>query len=123
MSKPDLPNLILAGFMGTGKSTVGPIVARALDMPFLDTDRLIEQQSGLPVSEIFARHGEPAFRVLEHEACHIVAAGASHVVAIGGGALLDPTSRTVLEATGVIVLLTCRSDVLVERLRESALRG
>lgn len=119
----DEPNLILAGFMGTGKSTVGRIVADVLGRLFVDTDRLIEQDAGLSVSEIFARHGEPAFRALEREACLRVARVASHVAAIGGGALLDPSSKNALEATGVVVLLTCHPDVLIERLRGSAGRG
>lgn len=119
----DRSNLILAGFMGTGKSTIGPIAARTLRRAFVDTDQLIEQQVGQHVSEIFARHGERTFRALEREVCRRVAGSVAQVVAIGGGALLDPGNRTALEATGVVVLLTCRPDVLVERLRESARRG
>lgn len=117
------PNLILAGFMGTGKSTVGPILARIMDRTFMDTDSLIEQEAGLPVSEIFASRGEAAFRALEAAACRLVGESAGLVVAVGGGALLDARNRAALEATGVLVLLSCQAPALVQRLRESAERG
>ena len=117
------PNLVLAGFMGTGKSTVGPILARMLDRTFVDTDRVIEQDAHLTVSEVFARHGEAAFRALECDVCTQVAESAGLVVAVGGGALLDQRNRAALEATGVLVMLTCRTESLVQRLRESGERG
>lgn len=117
------PNLILVGFMGTGKSTVGPIVAQMMGRPFVDTDMLIEQEAGLSVSEIFALRGEAAFRVLESAACCKVANRDGLVVAIGGGALLDPRNLEILQGTGVLVLLSCETGVLVQRLTASAARG
>jgi shikimate kinase len=119
----NLPNLVLAGFMGTGKSTVGPLVARKLNMPYVDTDHLIEECAKLGVSEIFAQYGEPAFRDMEREACRTVATYRNHVISVGGGALLDPSNRAALESTGVLVLLTCEQTVLIKRLQESARRG
>src|SRR5215207_11166032 len=106
MSGPS-PNLVVAGFMGTGKSTIGPLVARALAWPFVDTDALVEREAGMPVKEIFATQGEPAFRALERSAvCE--ATGLEHVViSIGGGALLDPENASTLKTRGVVVLLTC----------------
>ena len=117
------PNLVLAGFMGTGKSTVGPLVARTLGRSFVDTDALVEREAGMSVREIFAARGELEFRVLERRAVREAAGFERVVVSIGGGALLDSENRRALEATGVIVLLTCERETLVKRLEESARRG
>ena len=117
------PNLIMAGFMGTGKSTVGPLVAQRLGMPFLDTDLLVESRAGMRVSEIFARQGEAAFRALERQVCAQVAGCDSCVIALGGGALLDPANRATLEKGGLLVLLTCDTEVLLGRLEASARNG
>ncbi len=117
------PNLVLAGFMGTGKSTIGPILARMLGRTFVDTDSLIEQDAHLTISEIFARHGEAAFRALESDVCTQLAKSAGLIVAVGGGALLDQRNRAALEATGVLVMLTCCIESLVQRLGNSVERG
>ena len=117
------PNLVLAGFMGTGKSTVGQLLAHTLGMPFLDTDRVIEKEANLTVAQIFAGHGEATFRAWERDVCHKVVSTSGQVVALGGGALLDPGNRASVERAGVIVLLRCHPDVLVQRLTESAKRG
>jgi shikimate kinase len=117
------PNIVLAGFMGTGKTTVGRLLARRLGRPFVDTDALIEEGAGMTVAAIFAGEGEAAFRRLESEVCRRVASSGGQVVALGGGALLDGGNRATLESAGVLVLLTCRPDTLVERLTESARRG
>jgi shikimate kinase len=121
MSRPS-PNLVLAGFMGTGKSTVGPLLASTLRRPFVDTDVLVERTAGMAISEIFASRGEPAFRALERQAVREAAALEQVVLSIGGGALLDPENTRALEAAGVIVLLTCERDTLLGRLEESARR-
>jgi 3-dehydroquinate synthase len=116
-------NLVLAGFMGVGKTTVGAMVARRLGWTFVDTDLLVEAVAGMPVREIFARHGESAFRILEARACEVAGAGTRSVISVGGGAVVNPENRRALEANGVLVLLTCERDRLVERLQESAKRG
>jgi shikimate kinase len=123
VSGPHEPNLVLAGFMGTGKTTVGRLVAARLGRPFVDTDDLVEAQTGMNISEIFARHGEAAFRAWEREACREVAERRGQVVAVGGGALLDPANRSALERTGVLVLLRCERHALADRLKESARGG
>jgi shikimate kinase len=117
------PNLVLAGFMGTGKSTVGPLVARLLEWPFVDTDTLVEHEAGMPVREIFATFGEPAFRALERQALGKAGNMERVVISVGGGALLDPENRRTLEASGVVVLLTCQREALVSRLEASMRRG
>ncbi len=117
------PNLVLSGFMGTGKSTVGRILAQRLNMQFADTDTHIEAEAGMTVSEIFRVHGEPTFRQMEHDICQRLASRQNHVIATGGGALLNPSSRAALERTGVLILLTCDQQILLHRLQESARRG
>jgi shikimate kinase / 3-dehydroquinate synthase len=123
MNRDRPPNLVLAGFMGTGKSTVGNLVAERLGWAFVDTDQLIEQEAGLSVKEIFAAEGEPAFRARERRACQAAAGRSRTVISVGGGAVLDPRNVQALGHSGVLVLLTCEVTQLVERLGESARRG
>ncbi|MFN2451938.1 MAG: 3-dehydroquinate synthase [Candidatus Dormibacteria bacterium] len=111
--------LVLTGMMGTGKSTVGPLVARRLGLEFVDGDVEIERRAGRSVSDIVAADGETALRVLE---CAVVAdllAADARVLALGGGALLDDTSRSLAEARAGIVSLTCALPELLGRLEGS----
>jgi shikimate kinase len=117
------PNLVLAGFMGTGKSTVGKLLAECLQRPLVDTDALIIELAGMPISMIFAEQGEPRFREIERQVCLEVATTRDAVVATGGGALLDSTTREAFLAEGVVVLLTCEPGALLARLEESARLG
>lgn len=117
------PNLVLAGFMGTGKSTVGNLLAARLQRPLVDTDALIIQRAGMPIAKIFSQRGEPYFRDIERQVCLEVATTRDAVVATGGGALLDPATRAAFQAEGVVVLLTCERNALLSRLEESARRG
>ena len=114
---------MLAGFMGTGKTTVGRLLAAELGWPFVDTDNLVEAAAGMSISEIFARQGEAAFRARERDACREAASRRGHIVAVGGGALLDPANRVALESSGVLVLLRCERRGIAARLRKSARRG
>lgn len=110
-------NVYLTGFMGTGKTAVGRALARRLRRPFLDLDAAIEKSAGRPVAEIFARRGEAAFRRLERAALARAAKRGGAVVALGGGALLDPRNRAVAAETGTVIRLTCSRRELVRRLR------
>lgn len=123
MSEGIGPNLALAGFMGTGKSTVGALLAERMNWRFVDTDALVEAEAGMLVSEIFATRGEAAFRSMERRACLYAARRNNVVISTGGGALLDIQSRLALEERAIIILLTCDRDMLAGRLRASALRG
>ncbi len=123
MSAGTPPNLALAGFMGTGKSTVGALLARRMNWRFVDTDALVESEEGISISELFATHGEATFRSIERRVCLYAASQSYVVISTGGGALLEMESRLALEGSAVIVLLTCARDLLVERLQGSALRG
>ena len=116
------PNVILAGPMGCGKTTVGEALALRLGMPFLDTDRLIEADAGRSIREIFETKGEAGFRALERgavrKACHL----RNTVVAVGGGALLDKRNLTLVKRSGVTIGLCASPEVILERTRGDANR-
>lgn len=109
-------NLVLVGMMGTGKSTVGRILAGRLDRPFVDTDAAIETRTGRTVAQLFAELGERRFRALEAEEVRGVAALRGQVVAVGGGAVLDPANVTHLRGTGDLVLLDGDPAALAARI-------
>ena len=108
----------LIGMMGSGKSTVGRIVAERLDRPFYDTDAAVEDIAGMPIMRIFERFGEDGFRERERSAIAAIVDAPGGVVATGGGAVLDPASVEAMRAAGTVVLLSVDPDVLVERLAE-----
>ena len=91
--------------MGSGKSTVGPLLARRLGWRFVDVDDIIESEAGIPIAEIFARHGEPAFRDREHATIARLAAGNALVLALGGGAIERAETRDLLlNAPGTLLV-------------------
>jgi shikimate kinase len=116
------PNLVLAGFMGTGKSTVGRIVAGRLGLAFVDTDAEIERRAGQTIAAIFAQEGEAAFRRMETEVCGEIAAGRDQVIAVGGGALLDDATRHAFAQTSLIVCLTASLDEILRRVGDDPAR-
>ncbi len=107
--------------MGAGKSAVGPLLARELDRPYVDTDAEVEREAGATVAELFAREGEAAFRKREREAVEAVA-GREVVVALGGGAIAQPGATARLAATGRIVYLRARPETLLARLGDAEAR-
>lgn len=115
------PNIVLIGFMGTGKTTVGRRVAAHLGRPFIDTDALIEARAGRPILRIFAEDGEEAFRRLESEVVAEASAQAGVVIATGGGVVLRPENMARLRRSGVIVAL--RADPRAILARVGAGRG
>lgn len=111
-------HVVLVGMMGSGKTSVGRRVAEALDRPFIDTDGLVEADSGRPIAEIFAAEGEAGFR--RHESAAVAKATSSTtpaVIATGGGAVLDPTNRERLARAGTVVWLSATVETLVGRVR------
>ena len=106
--------VILTGFMGTGKTTIGQRLAERLGKEFVDTDACIEQQQGRSVASIFASNGEANFRALERR---IVAQAVQKdaVVATGGGAIVDPATLERMRAAGPIICLTADVEVIVQR--------
>lgn len=108
--------IVLTGFMGTGKTSVGRILSARLNWPLVDTDSVVEELAGRPVPEIIRVEGESVFRRWEREACKRVATGKRQVVATGGGALLDPANRATLSDGGLVVCLTCQPEEIARRL-------
>jgi shikimate kinase len=96
--------IVLVGFMGAGKTTVGTLLAAKLGLPFTDSDQVIEQRAGRPVRQIFAEDGEPAFRALEHEVIAELLDGPPIVLALGGGAAEHPQTRNKLATSQVVYL-------------------
>lgn len=88
--------IVLTGFMGAGKSTVGRLLAQQLDWHFIDADDEIEAAAGATIAEVFRQHGEPWFRQLEHETVHRLIASEKLVLALGGGAIEDERTRNLL---------------------------
>ncbi|HWQ62675.1 MAG TPA: shikimate kinase [Negativicutes bacterium] len=110
-----MKSIVLIGFMGTGKTSAGRLLAGRLGRQFIDIDRRIERESGLAISEIFARHGEAYFRAKEKEMIARVSRYRRAVIATGGGVVLDPANMERLRAGGVIVCLTASVQTILER--------
>lgn len=110
--------IVLTGFRGTGKTSVGLILAGRLGLPFHDTDALIEHRADMSISEIFRQHGEAHFRTLERE---VIASlrDTEGVISTGGGAVLDPANVADLRWHAKIYLLSAPSDIILERIAES----
>jgi len=115
-----ITNLIITGFSGTGKSLVAKDVVRRLNWDFLDTDDEIVRQTGKPIAEIFRHDGENAFRELEREAIRKACQQKQLVIAIGGGAIVDPQNYELLSETGLIVCLEAKPETIYERLFHEA---
>jgi shikimate kinase len=97
---PPPRRIVLTGFMGSGKTTLGPLVAARLGWTFLDVDDVIEAEAGTTIAELFARHGEAAFREREHAVIgRLCAEGDALVLALGGGAIEHPATRNLLVTT------------------------
>ncbi|MCW2752723.1 MAG: shikimate kinase [Marmoricola sp.] len=104
------PRIVLVGSMGAGKTTVGTLLSDALGLEFLDTDQVVEAAVGKPVAEIFVDDGEEHFRALERTAVAEALVSHSGVLALGGGAVLDPTTRELLAGRPVVFLRVGLSD-------------
>jgi len=110
-------NLVLIGYRGTGKTTIGCILAARLGWPLVDTDTLIQERAGKSIKEIVASAGWPEFRRLECETIAEVAAADRQVVSAGGGAILDAANREALRASGRVVWLTAAPETIWQRLQ------
>lgn len=108
-------NIYLIGMMGTGKTTLGQVLAKAIHYRFLDTDQIIEQAAGRSVSAIFAQEGEAAFRQLEHQVLDHLAPYTHTVIATGGGIVTQPLNWSYLRE-GLVVWLDAPVDLLIDRL-------
>lgn len=115
-------NIILCGFMGSGKTTVGRLLAEQTHRQFIDMDEMIERQAGLSVTEIFKKFGEQDFRRRERDTCRSLAAKQGLIIAAGGGALTFQENAELLSETGDIVLLDVPLDVILKRLQDDTSR-
>jgi 3-dehydroquinate synthase len=115
-----ITNLIITGFSGTGKSLVAKEVARRLNWDFIDTDDEVIKQTGKPIAEIFRQDGEGRFRELERETIRKACQQRQIVIAIGGGAIVDPQNYELLAKSGLIVCLEAKPETVYERLSHEA---
>lgn len=107
--------IVLVGFMGAGKTTIGRLLAGRLGLPFADADQVIEQRAGRPIREIFAAGGEAAFRALEHQVIAEILDGKRQVLALGGGAAEHPGTRAALRERAQVVYLQVGYDQALRR--------
>jgi len=117
-----LPNIVLIGFMGSGKSSVGRRLASLTGHRFLDTDELIVKREGVPISRIFRQHGEDYFRRVEAEEVAALVGIAGVILATGGGVILSETNRRHLHELGAVAWLDADPEVLFERVSRNKKR-
>ena len=115
-------SIFLIGMMGAGKTTVGKALAARLHLPFVDTDRVLVDRTGVPVTTIFEIEGEEGFRRRESAVLHELAVEERSVVATGGGAVLREENRRTMRESGTVVYLRARVEHLWERLRHDTSR-
>lgn len=120
------PGIYLVGFMGSGKSTIGRLLAHRLGWSFFDTDDEIEAAEKMPIAEIFEKRGEPEFRRIETEILrqHVdwIEHGRPAVLALGGGMFAQAENRRVLEDRGLTVWLDCPFEVVARRVAQASHR-
>jgi shikimate kinase len=122
MPEPDVntrpvQNIALIGFMGTGKSTIGRMVAEMIHFTFLDTDHVIEGRAGLTISDIFAQQGEPAFREWERKIVEELTRRNKTVIATGGGLPANDANLASLKTHALVVCLWASPETIWERVR------
>lgn len=115
-------NIVLCGFMGSGKTVVGKELAKILGVKFVDTDELIEEEQGVAIKAIFAMHGEDYFRDLEYEMCKKVAEMNGVVVSTGGGAMTFKRNVDAIKEGSKVVFLDASFDVICDRIGDSTTR-
>ncbi len=110
-------SIVLIGYRGSGKTTIGRALAGRLGWPFVDADAVVVERAGMTIREIFDRHGEPHFRAMESAVVAELAGRADHVIALGGGAVLAAGTRATLAAAGhPVVYLRGTPDELHRRI-------
>jgi shikimate kinase len=115
-------NIILTGFMGVGKTSVGTQLAKDLGYTFVDVDKLIEADQNLSITSIFSKFGEPHFREVEARIIAQVMLGEGQVVSTGGGAVIQNRNREAFKKGGFVVCLTASPDVIYERIKRETHR-
>lgn len=110
-----MKNIVLIGFMGTGKTSAGKLLASRLGYSFIDTDSKIEQTYQMTIPDLFEKYGEAGFRQKEHEMILVVAGCRQAVISTGGGVVLNPVNMAVLKENGIVISLKASVDVILER--------
>jgi shikimate kinase len=108
-------NVVLCGFMATGKSSVGRQLAALLAYEFLDMDAIIEAETGMSIPQIFSSQGEPAFRALECQIVEQVAKRNGCVIATGGGTIVNRQNLESLKSSGIVIALTADPQTILQR--------
>lgn len=117
-----MKHLVLIGFMGSGKTTLGKVLADELLLPFIDLDEVIEQQQGLSIARIFADFGEPHFRDLESTALEkAISTPQSQIIASGGGIVLRAANRQRIKDSALCLFLNAPPDVFLPRIRRDTI--
>jgi shikimate kinase len=111
-------SIVLTGMMGVGKSSIGRRLSARLGVPFVDADIEIEKAAGMSIADIFARHGEADFRSGEARVIARLLDGGPQVLATGGGAVMNPDTRTAIKAKGISIWLCAELDVLMRRINK-----
>lgn len=112
-----MKNIVLIGFMGTGKTSVGKVLAKKLGREFVDVDEVIEKTTGMKISEIFSRFGERVFRDIETEVIKLITKKNGQVIATGGGVVLRDENMNRLRENGIIFCLKAKENVIFERVK------
>lgn len=111
-------NIVLIGFRGTGKSTVGKLLASRLKRDFVDTDVYIEKNTGRTIKEVFAQEGEEGFRKIESDNIEVISKMENMVIAAGGGVVLKSENIRNLKSNGYLILLEATPEVIYERINQ-----
>lgn len=115
-------NLVIIGFMGTGKSKIGKLLARELDYTFIDTDLAIEVDCGKKITQIFQKEGEAFFRRLENKLAEKLSRTDQKVIATGGGWVLNQENLRLSRVNGFIISLTAQPEIIYERIKHESHR-
>jgi len=116
------PNIVLVGFMGTGKTCVGKAIADRLKMTFVDMDDIIEEREGKPIPRIFAEDGERHFRSLERKLVTELSSETGRVIATGGGIVLNPDNTRDFARTGLVACLSATPEAILDRVAQDTNR-
>lgn len=111
-----IKNIVLIGMMGSGKSSAGLAAANATGMRFVDTDELVREHIGMPITKYFAKYGEERFRAAEGEAINDLAGTQGYIISTGGGVVLSDSNMTYLKVGGTVVYLSATAETLAARL-------
>ena len=115
-------NLILIGFMGTGKTTIGKLAAKSLGFRFVDTDVIISRKTGKSIPDIFSEDGEEAFRALETTVLEECATKSNQVISTGGGIVTKKSNHPILKQAGYVIWLKASPETIYDRVRRNSNR-